>query len=461
MSNLPRRARLLLVSVYVLAAAVVVWAVFYSHPTPVAPLWELVTLAALAVIAGGNKVQVIGRDKEQENGSLTLGFAIIIASMLRGGPLAAVVIGCLSCLSSCLYPKRQPHLQVSYNLALTAVQWSVAGVVYVWLNRGGLAVHPVHTLPAAALAGFVFFLINSAGVTGIISLCRGENPFPLWKRTVIGTGPTYLVGATIIALAIVVFRGDIGLVLLVGAPMAFLAYHTYAVNSQLAEERQRRIEELQRSSAEIDSLNQRLQRAMAETHHRVKNNLQVVSGLIELLIMDGGPNISENELRRLSQHVQSLAVLHDMLTQQARLDGEVDSLSTKDALDRLIPVLRSVTGARPLKYYCDDTVLPISHGTSLAVLLNELVSNAVKHGGGSIDVSLAVVNDQARLVVDDDGPGFPPNFVYGSDAHTGLELVENVSRYDLHGEPTYENRPGGGARVVVTFPLRQEEDLVA
>ena len=461
MNNLPYRAKLLLVSVYVLAAGVAVWAALYDHPAPDAPLWELVTLAVLAIIAGGNKIQVIGRDKAHENGSLTLGFAIIIASMLRAGPLAAVAIGCLSCLSSCLFPKRQPFLQVSYNLALTAVQWWAAGLVYIWLNMGELAVEAVHTLPAAALAGLTFFLINSAGVTGIISLCRDVNPLPLWKETVFGTGPVYLVGATIIALAIVVFRGDLGLVLLVGAPMAFLAYHTYAVNSQLAEERQRRIEVLQRSSAEINSLNERLQRAMAETHHRVKNNLQVVSGLIELLIMDGAQNISENELRRLNQHVRSLAVLHDILTQQARTDGHVDSLSTKDALDRLVPLLRSVTGSRPLTYFVDDTILPISHGTSLAVLLNELVSNAVKHGGGSIDISLAVVDDQARLEVADDGPGFPADFAYGNATHTGLELVENVSRYDLHGEPRYENRPEGGARVVVTFPLRPEEELVA
>ena len=320
---------------------------------------------------------------------------------------------------------------------------------------------PTHTLPAAALAGLVFFAFNSAGVTGIISLCKGENPIPLWKATVLGTGPTHLIGATVIALAIVVFKGDMGLVLLVGAPIAFLAYHSYAVNTQLAEERQRRIEELQRSSQQVASLNERLQRAMAETHHRVKNNLQVVSGLIELLTMDSLEGPTEAELRRLSQHVRSLAVLHDMLTHQARIDGTVDSLSTKDALDRLFPLLQSFSGGRPLRYTVEDTVLPVSHGTSLAVLLNELVSNAVKHGQGDIDVTLAVTASHARLEVADGGPGFPPGFNTGNSAHTGLELVENVSRYDLHGEPQYENRPEGGARVVVTFPLQLEEELVA
>ena len=347
-------------------------------------------------------------------------------------------------------------LQISYNLALTAIQWWVAGLVFLALNHGGLLIDAPRTLAAAAVAGLVFFAINSAGVTGIISLCRRENPFPLWKKTVLGTGPTYLVGATLIALAITVFRGDMGLVLLVGAPMSFLAYQSYAVNAQLAEERQKRIEDLQKNSQRIDTLNERLQRAMAETHHRVKNNLQVVSGLIELLTLDRMEEITPNELRRLSQHVRSLAALHDMLTQQARSDGGIDFLSTKDALDHLIPLLQSFTGPRPLNYTVDDTLLPIGYGTPLAVLLNELVSNAVKHGEGDIDVSLAVVNDQARLEVADAGPGFPPNFEWGKAAHTGLELVDTVTRFDLHGKtrPVFVDQIAGERQLDLHGPFR-------
>ena len=129
MSKLPPRARLLVLTVFFLAAVSIAWAAVYDHPRPLCPNWELVLMGLLAVLAGGRKVQVIGRERAEENGSLTLGYAIIVASMLRGGPLAGMIIGCLACLSSCIYPRVQPPFQLSYNLALTALQWWFAGVV--------------------------------------------------------------------------------------------------------------------------------------------------------------------------------------------------------------------------------------------------------------------------------------------------------------------------------------------
>jgi two-component sensor histidine kinase len=86
------------------------------------------------------------------------------------------------------------------------------------------------------------------------------------------------------------------------------------------------------------------------------------------------------------------------------------------------------------------------------VLVNELVSNALKHGQGEIEVSLAVVNNRVKLAVCDEGPGFSASFDPNKTRNTGLELIESVGRYDLLGSVVYENRPQGGARVVVEFP---------
>ena len=97
--------------------------------------------------------------------------------------------------------------------------------------------------------------------------------------------------------------------------------------------------------------------------------------------------------------------------------------------------------------------LPVKQGVSLAVLINELVNNAVKHGGHNVELRLSVVDKDVTLEVCDDGPGFSQAFTARTAAHFGLELVESVGRVDLGGETTYVNRPGGGACVRVTFPL--------
>ena len=98
--------------------------------------------------------------------------------------------------------------------------------------------------------------------------------------------------------------------------------------------------------------------------------------------------------------------------------------------------------------------LPIRQATSLAVLANELVSNATKHGKGDIGIAFTVEGKTGKFEVWDEGPGFPAEFNPKTSANTGVELVETISRYDLRGEVAYQNRPEGGAQVVVIFPLR-------
>ena len=100
-----------------------------------------------------------------------------------------------------------------------------------------------------------------------------------------------------------------------------------------------------------------------------------------------------------------------------------------------------------------DVRLPIKQGMSLAVLINELVTNAVKHGGRRIELTLGLTEGKMTLVVCDDGPGFTEAFHPNTAAQFGLELVESVGRLDLGGQTSYSNRPEGGACVQVTFPL--------
>lgn len=205
--------------------------------------------------------------------------------------------------------------------------------------------------------------------------------------------------------------------------------------------------------ASIEKLNDRLRMSMTETHHRVKNNLQMISALIDMRVMEAGEIISVEDLRRLSAQIQSLAVVHDVLTGTSREQNSAQRVSTRRMLSTLLPKLRQMAGEHELTYRLDDASLRTGQSTSLALITQELYANALKHGGERVDVQVKVEGTRCTLAVSDSGPGFPPNFNAAQAANTGLELVLNLTRTDLQGKVTFDTLPTGGGRVSVSFPL--------
>ena len=161
--------------------------------------------------------------------------------------------------------------------------------------------------------------------------------------------------------------------------------------------------------AEIEALNARLQRSMQETHHRIKNNLQVIAALVEIEeeASSDGDRLSRN---RINQHIRALATIHDLLTQQAKGDSDLNHISAKTMLERLVPMLQSTSGDRNIRAAVGDVSLTVQQSTSLALLVNEAVSNAIKHGRGDIEISLTTKDSVVRLAICDEGAGFPPGF---------------------------------------------------
>ncbi len=215
----------------------------------------------------------------------------------------------------------------------------------------------------------------------------------------------------------------------------------------------RDITEKVRHVQEIEALNSRLQRSIQETHHRVKNNLQIMAALAELQTDDGHETVPVSAMQRIGQHTRSLAAVHDLLVQGIQTDAHADRLSTSATLGKLVPLLRDTTGGREIDFEVDDFMLPVREGSSLALLVSELVGNAVKHGAGAITIALRADGGTARLDVTDQGPGFAEDFDPAEAASTGLQLIESTGTYDLRGTLTFENLPAGGGWVQVVFPI--------
>jgi serine phosphatase RsbU (regulator of sigma subunit) len=228
--------------------------------------WELGAFILLGMLAGGIKVRLMRRSAPDEVASMSLGFALIFATLLRFGPAAAMIVGGVSTLCSCLYPRRQPLYQLAFNMALSAAETGISGALFLALNRGGLELEPLRSLPAVVTATLAFYLINTGAVATVIALCTRQNAPALWKETFLWTAPSFFAGAGVSTAALLIFGPNLGTVLLFLTPVVYLTYQSYSLYTARARERQEHIEQLQESQAQLAS--------SLEREHQVAEALQ-------------------------------------------------------------------------------------------------------------------------------------------------------------------------------------------
>lgn len=209
-------------------------------------------------------------------------------------------------------------------------------------------------------------------------------------------------------------------------------------------ERQQLLERERRKS-------EQLKLAVREAHHRIKNNLQAISDLLYLELSSyDDPHVAD-VLRESVERIQSIALVHDLLSQ----DEDVQTVDTRAMAERLVPMVLQSGGRRNAPVTLDLHVpaiqLSSKRATSLALILNELVSNAVKHAyqarAGRLSVRLEQANEGLQLTVQDDGPGLPPDFDFRANANVGLQVVRTLAERDLGGKFSLSTGPGLAATV--------------
>ncbi len=218
-----------------------------------------------------------------------------------------------------------------------------------------------------------------------------------------------------------------------------------ALAGQVAE-RMRREEETRRLNAELErrvaertadleASNGRLRRALAdkdvlldEIRHRVKNNLQVVSGLLSLQARNAQPPV-RLQLEETQERIRAMGRVHDQLYRQDEAGVfEVDRLVGDMCQD-----LGHLYGSLGEHVSCaidspEPLTLPVDLANPLALILNEAVGNAFKHGfpegrRGRIVVSLRRTADGVRIEVRDDGVGLAPDHEARASRLVGIRLI--------------------------------------
>jgi len=193
---------------------------------------------------------------------------------------------------------------------------------------------------------------------------------------------------------------------------------------------------------------------LREIHHRVKNNLQILSSLVSLQIGKLTDPTTRRELESLRGRVRSIAMVHEKLYETlglARLDfaqyarGLLTDLWSAHGAD--------AAGVR-LELDLETVPLPIDAALPCGLVLNELVANALKHAfrgrsDGVVSVSLCLAADgRACLRVRDNGIGLPPGLVWHEVRSLGLQLVRILAE-QLGG--TLEVHLGTGTEFELAF----------
>lgn len=189
-----------------------------------------------------------------------------------------------------------------------------------------------------------------------------------------------------------------------------------------------------------------------EMHHRVRNNLQTVAMLLRLQASQSAGLAARDVLHLAVHRIQSIAAVHEVLAQEGyRL------VDVKDVAERIA----RLTAQSLLHPGCAVTihvdgqavVLPSRPATSLALVINELLQNALEHAfvgraQGAVWITLGHRPDEYVVEVADDGVGLPAE----PPASLGLEIVESLVRDDLRGQLEFQRREPSGTQAVIRIP---------
>jgi two-component sensor histidine kinase len=196
-----------------------------------------------------------------------------------------------------------------------------------------------------------------------------------------------------------------------------------------------------------------------EIHHRVKNNLQMLVSIMRMQARRAGSEEARQLLYEAINRILSMSAIHESLS-----EGEDQVLNLQDVARRIIRYLQQ-SAVGPVRNitltieHADPVLLPTSRATTCALIINELLLNALEHGfeqqsNGRVTVSIYEREDEVELRVEDNGQGLPADFTLETETSLGLDIVRTLVQDDLKGRFTLRSRPQGGTEAVICFPKR-------
>ncbi len=195
---------------------------------------------------------------------------------------------------------------------------------------------------------------------------------------------------------------------------------------------------------------------MREVQHRITNNLAAVSGMLSMQLAHSRDETSAAMIRDNIARIGSIAQVHRLLAGELRDEVRL----TRLILTVCQPTLQASTTKVNLDIKGEDIMLPARRAVSVALIINELATNSVKHGfarrsEGRIRIGIAREGSRLRIDYCDDGAGAQEGEAGGSGG-LGTRIIDSLVSMDLGGK--LEKLPGNGYGVRISFPVAAAPD---
>jgi two-component sensor histidine kinase len=242
---------------------------------------------------------------------------------------------------------------------------------------------------------------------------------------------------------------------------SLLIYAVFLIRTQqyrkaqflLKKEVRRQTATITEQSLELKTSLHQKETLLKEIHHRVKNNLQVISGLLSLQGSDSKSEELKAIMKEGRNRVKSMALIHQMLYQNENLNQVNFQEYLLQLTKEISAGFSKSSSAVEIKINANEIALDVDTAIPLGLIINELVTNALKYAysepGGVIEISLEKLEENTfRLVVNDFGKGLPVLFDFEKASSLGLKLVKMLCN-QLRAKINFDR--SGGTKVEIIF----------
>ena len=196
---------------------------------------------------------------------------------------------------------------------------------------------------------------------------------------------------------------------------------------------------------------------LSEIHHRVKNNMAIITSLLELQTgFENGDQHPEILIQDLQSRIKSMGLVHELVYQSKNFS----EINTRDLIQRLVTDLQNIYKPADkeitVDLECDDILLDINTSIPFTLLINESLTNSYKHAfsdqeSGSIAITFRKEGDAHRLVIQDNGKGVPDLDRLNHPSSFGYTIIHGLAK-QIRCKLAFSGPDTGGLRVDATFP---------
>jgi PAS domain S-box-containing protein len=199
---------------------------------------------------------------------------------------------------------------------------------------------------------------------------------------------------------------------------------------------------------------------LSEIHHRVKNNLAVISGLLEMQVWNTEDESTAEILRDSQLKIKSMSLVHEKLYQNENFVDINIANYTEELVGEIQKTYHSKRKKIETIFNCESILVTLNQAIPISLLLNESVVNIYKHAfknmdNGEISIGMKLTDGNIDIKIADNGVGLPDGFDKETNGSMGLILIETLTK-QLNGNYTLQNGEEFGTELLISFPINDQ-----